>query len=157
MKSAAQGSNKITKKDVRMSTNPVASLLFQKTIFYEFYWNFIYVVFEIICFSFKSNYLNYSSGFYGIDVTVVVCFVFGIFVRNSIGNVGNKTEDSGTIMKFLLLSVLVIFIYLYLMLWQTLVLKFELFLNIIGIVIASFSTVFSILGYLSAAKAEKTQ
>lgn len=148
---------KIKEQDVKLATKHTANTLFEKVLFYEFYWYFIYLLIEIISFSFKANYLPYPGGMFGMDRLIMICFAIGLTVRVALGKIGNKSEDSGTIMKFTILSLPIIFLYIYLMFWQTFVLRLELIINLIGLIFAILGTVFSLLAFLGSLKAEKNQ
>jgi hypothetical protein len=96
---------KKTNKNVNY-IEPVASLGLQQILFFEFYYNFIYIIIQILCFSFKNSFLPYPNSTH-LNYEWVLIFALMILnvVKVHIGNLGNKSESSAYSGNFVVLSI----------------------------------------------------
>mmetsp|Transcript_1368 Transcript_1368/g.2959 ORF Transcript_1368/g.2959 Transcript_1368/m.2959 type:complete len:145 (-) Transcript_1368:120-554(-) len=83
----------------------------------------------------KGVELPYPRARYGPEFVLIFAFIFIEIMRLSLGSRGNKTENIATLILFLVLSLFSVLANLFLIIWQTYVLRLDLILNLVGIVL----------------------
>jgi hypothetical protein len=57
---AKQSAKQISEKHVNQP-DPIANLGLQQILFFEFYYNFIFTIIQVLCMSFKNSFLPYPN------------------------------------------------------------------------------------------------
>ncbi|CEM28092.1 unnamed protein product [Vitrella brassicaformis CCMP3155] len=112
---------------------PQSSLPLQIFIYFDGYWSALYFAIEVLLFTYKGVVLRYPPSTWPGEFTMVVLFAVFQKIRLYLGTAGNKTEQLGGILWFVLLTIPVVLILMYLLEFQVYVLRFEVFLAITGI------------------------
>jgi hypothetical protein len=120
-------------------------------MFFDYIFTLVYFIGEILIFAYKYYNLFYPP--YAIDPEVASLFFYFLIQLNRIylARLGNRTETSGYLVLFFILSMFIIFAYCYNLVLQTYSLAIELLLNGFGlfIIIVEFIFVMLALGGIS--------
>jgi transmembrane protein 216 len=111
--------------------------------FHETYLYF-YIFLMLICYVIKGYQLKYPPNTLAVEI---ICLFFSLLfqlIRFYIGKLGNRSEQSKFVIYFCLFSVFPFFSYVYYLLLQTYVLRFELIINGLGIFFTCFEFVLSL-------------
>ncbi|KAL7749965.1 hypothetical protein RI367_004480 [Sorochytrium milnesiophthora] len=99
--------------------------------------DYFYAGFALLCTAFgliyKGAVLPYPSGVYAIELSILVLLAGMESTRLYLGSCGNKTEAVVPLALFLALSGVSAFGYLYYILWQTYVLRWDVWINAVGV------------------------
>lgn len=136
---------------------PGSSFRLQQLLFFEYYYQIIYIFLTASCITFKSEFLPYTSIFYlRLETAMQICLYILTFSKIKIGNIGNKSENSEAIQKFLVVSVGTIVGHVFFLRYQTFVLQLEFIGSLIGLVFASIGLILGFFAFLSFKVSERS-
>lgn len=138
----------------RGSINPVRSSLPYQTIMYcNSYYFALFWVAEIFIFIFKGEILPYPTGILAAEVVLLFIMAALEFIRMFMGMKGNLTERVVSVVVSLLLTLPSIFGCLYLIIWQTYVLRLEVIINSVQLAFIALEVLFGIISFITFARA----
>lgn len=148
---------KVTQNETGNSTHePLANLFFQQVLFFEYYFNYIYTVLQILSFVSKNSFLPYPNTIHlKYEWVLMFCLIFMNYIKVYLGNLGNKSESSNFIGTYILICIGSIIGYVFFMRVQTFVLMLEFIINLIGLIISGVGLIFGFLAKTQFANAEK--
>ena len=113
-------------------------------MFYHEIYLYFYMFLMIICYIVKGYKLTYAP--HTLSVEIVCLFFSFVFqlIRFYVGRLGNRSEQSKYVIFFCLFTLFPFFSYVYYLLLQTYVLKFELIINGLGIFFTVFEFILSL-------------
>lgn len=124
-------------------------------LYFDLIFSVTYFIAELLIFVFKSYNLTYPPLAIDPEVASLFFYFFIQMQRISTGRRGNRTETSGYITFFQLLSVFVILAYCYNIVLQTFVLVIEIILNGFGLLIVFLEMIFMVLSLGGISEQEK--
>lgn len=136
---------------------PFAVLKLQEILFFEYYYQFIYIIVTVMCITFKSEFLTFPrQKYFDWEITTQICLYVLSFSKVKMGNIGNKSENSEVVSSFLLLNFGTIIGFIFLMFFQTFVLQLEFIVNLIGLSFAILGLLFGVLANSSFKASERS-
>ncbi|XP_041453140.1 transmembrane protein 216-like isoform X1 [Lytechinus pictus] len=141
----------------RGKTIAVLSSLPLQILFYLNGWYFAFLwLCEALMYIYKGSVLPYPTENLAGEWVLIFLLVAIEYVRLFLGKKGNLTEKVVHLAVSLALSVATLFGALYLILWQTYVLRAELILNAVLLCFLGLELVFSIIAVITFARANQT-
>nr|XP_006813800.1 PREDICTED: transmembrane protein 216-like [Saccoglossus kowalevskii] len=139
----------------RGKTQAILSSLPLQILFYLNGWYYVaFWVCEALIFIYKGQLFPYPQS----NIEGEVCLLFLIIgvesIRQVLGKKGNLTERTISLLLSVVLSLPMIFAHVYLLIWQTYVLRAEIILNSIQLVFLGLELVFSIIAIITFARAD---
>jgi hypothetical protein len=113
-------------------------------MFYHETYLYFYMFLMLICYTVKSYKLVYPPNTMSVEI---ICLFFSFafqLMRFYIGKLGNRSEQSKYVIYFCLFTIFPFFSYVYYLLLQTYVFKFELIINGLGIFFTCFEFILSL-------------
>mmetsp|Transcript_23018 Transcript_23018/g.46522 ORF Transcript_23018/g.46522 Transcript_23018/m.46522 type:complete len:145 (+) Transcript_23018:220-654(+) len=136
-----QGSNKV-------DFLSKASLPLQILIFFNGCYDFLFFVATLAIFIWKGVELPYPRARYGPEIVLVFAYMLVEIMRLFLGSKGNKTEHAVTLIAFLVLCIFSVLANVFLLVWQTYVLRLDLILNLISVVFVALEALAAIFAIL---------
>ncbi|XP_033101852.1 transmembrane protein 216-like [Anneissia japonica] len=134
---------------IKLSSLPLQILLYLNGWYFGFFW-----ICEILIFAYKGTVLPYPGSNLAGEIVLLFTLLAVEVVRLFMGKKGNLTEKLMHLAVSVALSVPVIFVYIYYLIWQTYVLRVEVILNAIQLVFLAFEIIFSLIAIITFARAE---
>jgi len=124
----------------------LSSLPLQIFLFLNIYYAIIFCVAELLLYIYKGTLLPYPDmgATLGIEIFIIFLLAFFEGVRLFLGYKGNLAERTLSLALSLVLGIPVLFINLFILLWQTYVLRIEAILVGIALVLLGLEIIFSI-------------
>jgi len=124
----------------------LSSLPLQIFLFLNIYYAIIFCVAELLLYIYKGTLLPYPDmgATLGIEIFIIFLLAFFEGVRLFLGYKGNLAERTLSLVLSLVLGIPVLFINLFILLWQTYVLRIEAILVGIALVLLGLEIIFSI-------------
>lgn len=124
----------------------LSSLPLQIFLFLNIYYAIIFCVAELLLYIYKGTLLPYPDmgATLGIEIFIIFLLAFFEGVRLFLGYKGNLAERTLSLALSLVLGIPVLFINLFILLWQTYVLRVEAILVGIALVLLGLEIIFSI-------------
>ncbi|CAL4084168.1 unnamed protein product, partial [Meganyctiphanes norvegica] len=135
-----------------MSVERKSSLAYQILLYLNGWYLAAFVVLEVCIFIFKTQILPYPSGNIASEVLLLMFFTAVEAIRIVLGKRGNLTERLMGITLAIIFTVPSVLTLLYLLLWQTYVLRIEMILVSIELGFHSLELVFAILTIIRLSK-----
>ncbi|XP_077863530.1 transmembrane protein 216-like [Saccoglossus kowalevskii] len=139
----------------RGKTQAILSSLPLQILFYLNGWYYVaFWVCEALIFIYKGNVLPYPTVNLVVEWILLVLMAILEACRLFMGKKGNLTERTISLLLSVVLSLPMIFAHVYLLIWQTYVLRAEIILNSIQLVFLGLELVFSIIAIITFARAD---
>ncbi|KAM7450683.1 hypothetical protein ABFA07_001677 [Porites harrisoni] len=124
----------------------LSSLPLQIFLFLNIYYAIVFCVAELLLYIYKGTLLPYPDmgATLGIEIFIIFLLAFFEGVRIFLGYKGNLAERTLSLALSLVLGIPVLFIHLFILLWQTYVLRIEAVLVSIALVLLGLEMIFSI-------------
>lgn len=106
-----------------------SSVFFQILTFFNLWYLAIFTLAEIALYIFKFFYLPYPASYAACDIIILVLALILELLRIEMGRNGNLTERQVPIIACLILTVPCVVAAVYVLLWQTYVLRIEIILS----------------------------
>jgi len=118
-------------RESHLSTlKPVSSLRLQTLLYFDFWFCWIYILAELACFFFKSDFLNFPfPKSFTYEIRAMISLILMNFVKIKIGNLGNKSESSHFTTWFIMLCLGALIGFIFFLRYQVFVLQLEFILN----------------------------
>lgn len=131
------------------------SLLFQVITYFNIYYLVIYNLTEFALYIFKGTNLPYPTGYAVCDVMIFVLAALLELLRLDLGRKGNLTEHQLSVVACLLLTIPCTLSAVYILLWQTYVLRIEIILSSIQFVFHGLEIIYCIVLAIGFTKRSK--
>jgi len=131
-----------------------SSLPYQILMYCNSWWFCLFFLAELLCYVFKGQTLPFPES--GLLAEVILLFILGglEYIRLFFGMKGNLTERVVSVTVSLFLSLAAGVGFLYLLLWQTYVLKIEVILVVVQLVFVVLEVLFAIVAMITFARSE---
>ncbi|XP_032226746.1 transmembrane protein 216 isoform X2 [Nematostella vectensis] len=117
----------------------------------------VFCVAEILLYIYKGSLLPYTSAALTVEILLVIFWAFMEGVRLFFGYKGNLAERSMALIISIVLGIPVLFIELFVLLWQTYVLRIEVILVAISLAFLGIEIILSIAAMLTFKKYQSIQ
>ncbi|KAH7818194.1 uncharacterized protein MONOS_18029 [Monocercomonoides exilis] len=124
---------------------PVSLLPFQLLLYLDYCFMIITFIMMIILFIIKYNIIPFSIGWTFGEPVVIFAYLIIQIIRIKIGTNANLKESFLSAIIFLILSAAVIVNYVFWLIWQSVITKYDLVIDILGLIITSGEVLLSIL------------
>jgi len=108
-----------------------SSVFFQILTFFNLWYLLIFTLAQVVLYIFKFFHLPYPGSYATCDILILVFALILELLRIEIGRNGNLTERQVPIIACLVLTIPCVLATVYVLLWQTYILKIEVVLAII--------------------------
>lgn len=122
-----------------------SSVLFQIMTFFHLWYLVIFTLAEVAIYIFKFFYLPYPGSYAAWDITILVLALLLELLRIQTGRNGNLTERQLPVAACFFLTIPCILAAIYVLLWQTYILRIELILSIIMLVFHGTEALFCVI------------
>ncbi|KAL8595347.1 hypothetical protein ACOMHN_020100 [Nucella lapillus] len=130
-----------------------SSLPYQVLLFLNGWYFAFYFICELLIFVFKGESLPFADGVLAAEIILVFLLAAVEMLRLFFGKKGNLTEQIVGVVISVLLSIPALFGALFLLLWQTYVLRVEVILSGIQIAFIGLELIFGIISIITFARA----
>ncbi|RDD45722.1 Transmembrane protein 216 [Trichoplax sp. H2] len=139
------------KTNISLSSLPLQILLYLNLWYFGFFW-----IVELLMYIYKGSVLPYPAG--NLTAELILLFLMAAVesTRIFLGQKGNLTERKINLLVSIALSIPITFCLLFLLLWQTYVLRAELITCGIQLAFIAIEAVFSIIAVLTFQRYEST-
>lgn len=96
-----------------------SSLFFQTFLYFDANYSFVYIPLQLFLFVYKYNSLVYSATTMALEVIFLFVVLLLNWVRITLGRAGNRGRSTGKLVGYLLLSLVVIFGFVYVIAFQS--------------------------------------
>ncbi|EDO31652.1 predicted protein [Nematostella vectensis] len=139
----------------------LSSLPLQIFLYLNVWYSMVFCVAEILLYIYKgivlSSLLPYTSAALTVEILLVIFWAFMEGVRLFFGYKGNLAERSMALIISIVLGIPVLFIELFVLLWQTYVLRIEVILVAISLAFLGIEIILSIAAMLTFKKYQSIQ
>ncbi|XP_078000552.1 transmembrane protein 216-like [Glandiceps talaboti] len=139
----------------RGKTQEVLSSLPLQILFYLNGWYYVaFWICEALLFIYKGETFPYPYSNIVGEVSLLFLIIPVEKMRLTLGKKGNLTERVVSLLLSVVLSIAMIFCHIYLLIWQTYVLRAEIILNSIQLTFLGLELIFSIIAIITFARAD---
>lgn len=136
-----------TKNDL---SNVRSSVFFEMFIRANFGCLFLWTLVESLSFVYKNETIVYpSQNQVAGEIILMICVFFFDLLRLTLGSIGNRTENIWLSLIAIVLTIAVLFGYLYFIVWQLFVIRAELIMTIIALIFTAIGIIFLIICIIS--------
>ena len=125
-------------------------------VFLDYFFCLIYFFSELSLFFFKGYVLAYPGNSLTAEVIALFIYMLIQYFRIQLASIGNKSEITGLLFLFIIMTFPVLIVYIYFLLLQTFCVIFELILNSIGLIILIVEIILSFFAIINITSHEKS-